>query len=96
MRLPNQIAMVNRVNLTHPVSDKRIYPSALAFRKPLGGSFGHFGGVGGEFWGSWCEVGCDTAYAACLAGCTGISSGFGAAICAVLCDKLHDECLASC
>ena len=50
------------------------------------------GGFGGGLNFSWCHLGCDTAYALCTAGCTGISAGAGVAACVILCSAMYKQC----
>jgi hypothetical protein len=55
---------------------------------------GGFGGFGGLRLGFWCELGCDAAYAACLAACT--ATGPAAPACVATCTFLYDTCIDAC
>lgn len=76
-------------------------PTIVLARRADGATIGPLGGlsIDGGFGGlnfSWCRLGCDTAYALCTAGCSGISAGAGVAACVVLCSALYQECSAGC
>lgn len=56
------------------------------------GSFG-VGGIGTKL-GFWCELGCGTAYAACLAACGSLT--VGGPVCAAACSGLYRSCMDGC
>lgn len=61
----------------------------------VGGGFGSTGGLvygGGN--GFWCEIGCNAAYALCMAACTG--TGPGAVACVLVCTTLYQTCSDGC
>lgn len=72
-----------------------VQPAAIA--RPGQPSLGVGGGVfDGGLGFSWCKTGCGAAYAACTAGCTGLSGGLGVAACLTACTVLHDACREEC
>jgi hypothetical protein len=68
--------------------DKRVVPQIRV------GGIG-IGGIGGQRLGFWCELGCDTAYAFCMAGC-GALSGPVAGACIAVCTSLWRSCNNAC
>jgi hypothetical protein len=67
-------------------------PAVLLQARNIG--LGGFGGVGGKRQGFWCEVGCNVAYAACMAACG--TTGPAAVACFLACSILYQGCNDGC
>jgi len=71
-------------------------PTIVLARSSAGFPGGSPFGNAGFFNISFCQLGCDTAYALCTAGCTALSGGVGIVACVLLCSAAYQACTDGC